>query len=49
MVVVMVMVRMDYHHDLRLCRIGNRETEEKHYAKEYLFHSPSVNRCIWMR
>ncbi len=49
MVVVMVMMGMDHHHNLRLRRIGNRETEEEHYAKKYLFHSPSVHRCEGMR
>ena len=49
MVVVMVMMGMDYHHNLRLRRIGNREAEKKHHAKKYFFHSPSVNRCIRIR
>jgi hypothetical protein len=48
MVVVMVM-GMDYHHDLRLRRKGNRETEEENHTKEYLFHLPSVSRSFGMR
>ncbi len=37
--VVMVMVAWMHHHDnLRLRRIGYRETEDEHESKQNLFH-----------
>lgn len=37
MMVVMAVVY--YHHDLRLCRIRYRETEDEHESEQNSFHS----------
>ena len=37
--VVMAVVVVDYHYDLRLRRIGHREAEEKGDSEQGLFHS----------
>ncbi len=37
--VVMAVVVVDYHYDLRLRRIGYREAEEKGDSEQSLFHS----------
>ncbi len=39
MVVVVMMMGVFSHHDLRLRRIRNCEAEEEHYSKEKLFHA----------
>jgi hypothetical protein len=36
---MMVMAVVYYHHDLRLCRIGYCETEDKHESEQNFFHS----------
>ena len=36
---MMVMAVVYYHYDLRLCRIGYRETEDKHESEQNFFHS----------
>jgi hypothetical protein len=39
-VMMMVMVAvMNYHHDLRLHRIGDCEAEDEHEAEQNLFHN----------
>ncbi len=43
MMVVMVVVGMNNHHNLRLRRIGYREAEEEHESEQNLFHN-SVSR-----
>ncbi len=37
---MMVVVVVFYHYDLRLCRIGYRETEGEHESEQDSFHSP---------
>ena len=39
MMMVVVMAVMFYHDDLRLCRIGYRETEEEREPEQNSFHS----------
>ncbi len=39
MMVVTMMVVVFYHYDLRLCRIGYRETEGEHESEQSSFHS----------
>jgi hypothetical protein len=39
MMTVMVMAVMYYHDYLRLCRIGNCETEGEHESEQNSFHS----------
>ncbi len=36
---MVMMVVVFYHYDLRLCRIGYRETEEKGESEQDSFHS----------
>jgi len=36
---VVVVVAMDNHYNLRLRRIGYREAEEKHESEQNLFHN----------
>jgi len=44
MVMMMVMAVMNYHHNLRLRRIGYCEAEGEHEPEQNLFHN-SV--CCW--
>ena len=39
MVMVVVMVGMNYHHDLRLRHIRYCEAEEEHCSEDKLFHT----------
>ena len=41
-VMVVVVVAMDNHYNLRLRRIGYREAEEKHESEQNLFHKLSM-------
>jgi hypothetical protein len=38
MMMMVVMAVVYYHHDLRLCRVGYRETEDEHETEQSLFH-----------
>ena len=42
-VMMVVMAVVYYHHNLRLRRIGNCETEDEHESEQNLFHN-SVSR-----
>jgi hypothetical protein len=39
---MMVMAVVYHHHDLRLCRVGYRETEDEHETEQSLFHALSM-------
>jgi hypothetical protein len=40
MVMVMVMMGVNYHHDLRLRRKRHREAGDENQSKQILFHTP---------